>query len=64
MGAEQRRHQEDGKGALIAVSGAFLTYLLETIPNLDFGLYTPMVVAASAVLINSGLKLITITVLR
>lgn len=45
-----------GKGALIAVGGAVLTYGAEIIPNVDFGTYTAIVVSVSAVLINAGLK--------
>lgn len=45
-----------GKGALIAAGGAVLTYLAEAIPGLDFGEYTPVIVAVSSVLINAGIK--------
>jgi len=45
-----------GKGALIAGSGAVLTYLAEAIPGLDFGEYTPVIVATLSILINSGIK--------
>ena len=47
-----------GKGALIALSGALLTYLLQVLPNVDFGVYTPMVVSVASILINAGLKFI------
>lgn len=57
--------QEDlkriGIGALVAVGGALLTYVADTIPNVDFGVYTPVVVAISSVLINAGRKWITST---
>lgn len=42
-----------GKGALIAIAGALLTYLAELIPKFDFGEYTPFVVAIAAILINA-----------
>lgn len=45
-----------GKGALIATSGALLTYALQVIPTVDFGQYTPIVVALASILINAGLK--------
>lgn len=41
-----------GKGALIAMAGALLTYLATTIPNVDFGVYTPFVAGIVAILIN------------
>ena len=43
-----------GKGMAIAIGGAVITYLAETIPSIDFGVYTPLVVALSAILINSA----------
>lgn len=46
------------KGAVIALSGALLTYLLQVLPNVDFGVYTPTVVAVASILINAGLKFI------
>ncbi len=39
-------------GAGIAMAGAGLTYLTETIPNVDFGTYTPYVTAVFSVLVN------------
>jgi len=44
------------KGAGIALGGALLAYLAEIIPDVDFGQWTPMVVAMSSILINAGLK--------
>lgn len=53
-------NQEDltklGIGALVAVGGALLTYLADTIPGVDFGVYTPVVVAIASILINAGRK--------
>jgi len=47
------------KGTGIAVAGFLLTYVAELIPNINFGEYSGIVVALSAVLINAGRKLIT-----
>ena len=47
-----------GKGALIAGAGAILTYLTTAITSLDFGEYTPVVVAGFSILINFLRKLI------
>jgi hypothetical protein len=41
-----------GKGALIAVIGVLLTYVADLIPTIDFGAYTPIVVAGFSVLAN------------
>ena len=43
-------------GASIAGGGAFATYLLEGLAQLDFGEWTPMVVALLSVLINAVRK--------
>ena len=45
------------KGAGIAVGGALLTFLAELLPNVDFGVYTPLATAVGAVLVNAGWKL-------
>lgn len=45
-----------GKGALIAGAGAILTYLVEAIPGVNFGVYTPFVVGIASILINFGRK--------
>jgi hypothetical protein len=47
-----------GKGALIAGSGALLTYLLGQLPNVDFGQYTPIIVSVLSIAINAALKFI------
>lgn len=47
-----------GKGLLIAVAGAALTYATEFIPTVDWGSYTPVVVAGASVLINLAWKLL------
>lgn len=41
-----------GKGALIAGAGAVLTYLAQVIPNVEFGVYTPVAVACFGILAN------------
>lgn len=41
-----------GKGAVIAILGALLTYLSEVIVDVDFGQYTPIVMAIWSVLVN------------
>ena len=45
-----------GKGALIAVGGAVLTFALGIITQVDFGQYSLVVVSISTILINAGLK--------
>jgi len=47
-----------GKGLLIAVGGAAVTYLAEWTGEADFGAYTPIVTAAAAFGINLVRKLI------
>ena len=44
------------RGLLITLAGALLTFLAESIPNVDFGQWTPFVVSFSAVLINTVKK--------
>jgi hypothetical protein len=48
-----------GKGALIAGAGAILTYLVSAIPGVDFGAYTPIVVAMFGIGVNFLRKLLT-----
>lgn len=50
-----------GVGALVAVGGALITYLADTIPNVDFGVYTPVIVALNSILLNSLRKYLTET---
>jgi len=45
-----------GKGAIVAVGGALLTYIVQLIPGLELGSYTPIVVAVLSVLVNMGRK--------
>ena len=46
------------KGAGIALGGALLTFLADLIPTVDFGAYTPLVVALAGILINAGRQFI------
>lgn len=50
-----------GIGLLIALGGATLTYVQETIPHLDFGTWTPFVVALNSALVNVLKKYLTRT---
>jgi hypothetical protein len=45
-----------GKGALIAVAGALLTYGTTFVSGTDFGAYTPLVVAVWGVVVNVAHK--------
>lgn len=47
-----------GKGAVIAISGAFLTYALSAIGTIDFGDNTVLIVPILTILINAGLKFV------
>lgn len=49
------------KGAGIALTGAFLTYLTQITTEIEFGLYTPIVVALLSVLVNLGNKFLNNT---
>jgi len=56
---EQKRFSFDketlikiGTGALIASVGALLTYLLQALSNMDYGVYTPIIVAVMSILVN------------
>jgi hypothetical protein len=48
--------QKVGKGAVIAILGAVLTYGTSLIPTVNFGNYTPLAVALWSVLVNLGWK--------
>lgn len=45
-----------GKGLLITLAGAFLTFLAQVSTQIDFGVYTPFVVAILALVVNTGRK--------
>lgn len=55
-------NESDGKkilvGAGVALGGALLTYVTALIPNVDFGVWTPAVVALASILVNAGRKLL------
>ena len=42
------------RGLGIALAGAALTFLAETIPGIDFGQWTPVAVAVASALVNAG----------
>jgi hypothetical protein len=48
-----------GMGAAVAVTGALLTYLSQVITTIDFGAYTPIVVAFWGVVANIVRKWLT-----
>ncbi|MDA2921705.1 hypothetical protein MYX07_00380 [Patescibacteria group bacterium AH-259-L07] len=48
-----------GTGLLIALGGAFATYLEELIPSIDFQSFTPLVVAINSIIINTIRKFLT-----
>jgi len=48
-----------GRGALIAIAGVLLTYGSEVITQIDFGNYTPIVVAFWSVVANVGKKFLS-----
>ena len=43
-------------GAVVAVAGAGLTYVAQTVSQVDFGSYTPIVVALASILVNTARK--------
>ena len=45
-------------GAAIAASGAVLTYATDIIPQIDWGVYKPVIVAIAAILVNAGWKIL------
>jgi len=49
-------------GAGIALLGALATYLEGSIPNIDFGQWTPIIVAFNSVLVNIIRKFVVSTV--
>lgn len=48
-----------GKGLLITLGGALLTYLSEVVTQINFGGYTPIVLTVWALLINVARKYVT-----
>lgn len=47
------------RGLLVVLAGATLTYLLETIPQIDFGGYTPVVVSLTSTMVELGRRYLT-----
>jgi len=45
-----------GKGLLIALGGAFCTFVVGLIPQIDFGTYSPLAVAFFSFVINAFRK--------
>ena len=41
------------KGAGIALGGSLCVYLLQTIPQVNFGTWTPVIVAVASIIINA-----------
>lgn len=42
-----------GRGLLVALLGAFVTYAQTTVADIDFGAYTPLAVAINSVIVNA-----------
>lgn len=47
------------RGLVVVLAGAALTYVADMIPNVDFGMYTPLVVSVSSTLIELGRRFLT-----
>lgn len=47
-----------GKGLLIAAGGAGVVYLMEILPQIDFEMWTPIVVVMASTLLNTCRKLL------
>ena len=45
-----------GLGAGMALGGALLTYIASVVSQVDFGAYTPIIVALAGILVNAGRK--------
>lgn len=45
-----------GKGFLIMLGGATVTYLAELVPQIDLGVYTPLFVVFAGLVINTVRK--------
>lgn len=45
-----------GKGLLIAMAGAGLTYITDTLPNVELGVFQPLVMAGWSVVVNAVRK--------
>jgi len=47
------------RGLLVVLAGAALTYLVDTIPQVDFGIYSPVIVSVSSTLIELARRYLT-----
>lgn len=56
MSLNKENLKKIGKGALIAIAGALLTYGTEVVAQIDFGEYTALVVAGWAIVANTVRK--------
>lgn len=45
-----------GRGALVAIASALVTYLIELLPMIDLGEYTPLFVAVVGIGLNAARK--------
>lgn len=46
-----------GRGALVAIGGALITYLIDILPQVNFGeMWTPIIVAVASILLNAARK--------
>ena len=48
-----------GIGFLIVLAGAVLTFVSDNVGQVDFGAYSPFVVAVAALLVNVGRKFLS-----
>lgn len=63
MAKESKRYtlnKEDlkkiGRGAFMAIGGALVVFLLDLLPNLDLGEYTPVLIPVVSIALNSADK--------
>lgn len=47
-----------GKGALVAMAGALLTYAVQVVGQINFGVNTPLVVAVFGIIVNALSKVL------
>ena len=47
-----------GVGAGVAIAGAAIVYFADIIGQVDFGVWTPVVVAAASIIVNAARKFI------
>ena len=63
MSVKYKLNRRDGskilKGLAIALIGAALTYLSELLPNVEWGVYAPLVTVVASVLVNAIRKWIS-----